>query len=130
MADNGMEQHLPAGWYEAAAGFRWTAKTAIVRMHGPAKAGEKLHVTVHYPKAFLTAPVSLAATMASGDGPAARLGEVPVTLGGDAQDLEFPVPAQFLGSSEIKVTLEVSRTILEPGGTRQLGVPVSQVAIR
>ena len=124
-----MDDHLVDGWYEPAAGVRWTAANCSLKLLGPSKPGETLHVMVHYPKAHLAQPVSVTARMRSGENLPVVLGTAVLTGRDDAQDVEFAIPEVFLGSPEVLVSLEVSRTVIEDGG-RKLGIPVSVVAIR
>jgi hypothetical protein len=120
----GMDSLLSGEWYPPDAAHRWMAKRAGIRMAGPEKAGESLHVVAVCPRDFLAdGPITLTVSV---DGQPLR----PVDIHQTAVDVSLPLPAELLGKQVVQVTLAVSRTHTPPNDGRALGIAIRVVEIR
>ena len=117
------ERDLGEGWFSSEGNQRWMGRRAEVRLSGPAKAGEKLAVAGACPYCGPATPNRL---VVSAEG--AKLGEVAIT--GTSFDVSFELPRSLEGRSEMKVLLEVDRTVTAPNDIRALGLAFGQIGLR
>ena len=126
MADPLLSNRLGPTWYPREQGFRWMPRTADVRMPGPRAAGQKLYLTaICDPLQVAKGPLEVTVTV---DG--ARLPPAQLTKGNVATTLVFELPAETVGKGEIKITVEVSRTVRVGVDPRDLGLAFGQFEIK
>jgi hypothetical protein len=120
VADPLYMSNLGGGWYPAESGFRWMAKTAVVRIARPGKPGQKLKITGYSPAVAL-AQGPLEVEFRSGE---ILIGKSRLKVRDEHFTLEFPLPAELVGtgSGTMELAIQVSRTVQVPGDTRELGL--------
>jgi hypothetical protein len=110
-------------WYSLETDHRWMPKRATLRLRGPIRAGQHLHLHGNCPEASLQAgPVSVMVTI---DGVALS----PVRISQTTFDAAFPIPDWLVRKQEIEVAIEVSRTFHPPDDPRELGLAFGEIAV-
>jgi hypothetical protein len=126
MADPLAQDRLGPGWYGLEAGFRWMPRVASVRMPGPRTAGQRLYVTAICPAAQVqNGPLQMTVTV---DG--IRLAPAQFTKGNAEATFDFALPPETAGTSEIDITVEVSRTVRVSPDVRDLGLAFGRFEIK
>jgi hypothetical protein len=117
---------LGPGWYQIEAGIRWMGRAASVRMPGPRNPGPRLYLTAICPAAQLkNGPLEAMVTV---DG--MRLAPAQFTKGNAWTTIDFALPQETVGKSEIDITVEISRTVRTGADRRDLGLAFGQFEIR
>ena len=112
-------------WYQADGNHRWMPQRASLRMAGPAAAGEKLYLRGYYPADQLrNGPVTVTVTAGG-----ALLAPMPIPAGGSFE-LAFPLPASVVGTPDMPVVIEVSRTFRVGADIRDLGLAFGEFEVR
>jgi hypothetical protein len=118
--------YLGPGWYRLESGIRWMGRVASVRMPGPRTAGRRLYLTAICPAAQVqNGPLETTLTV---DG--VRLAPTQFTKGDAWSTVDFALPPQAAGKSEIDITVEVSRTVRIGADRRDLGLAFGQFEIK
>jgi hypothetical protein len=124
LASKAMEPLLSGDWYPPEEQHRWMARHAEVRMAGPRAAGESLHVVGTFPKQWLAdAPEHFTVTV---DGRTLATKAVQ----SETPDFTFPLPAELVGKSEIRVAFDIDRTRRVAGDQRDLGIALALIEIK
>jgi len=115
---------LDPTWQPAENGFRWTLKSALVRIDGPVSGCHKLYVSGYCPAPQLARGPLLMTVYVNGAAlPAVRVDKA------DAEfNFEFPFKAAASGHYEIVV--ELDHTVTTPPDMRQLGLVFGTFEIR
>ena len=126
MSDPLAADRLGPGWYQLESGIRWMGRAASVRMPGPRTTGQRLFVTAICPTAQLKdGPLETTLTV---DG--VRLAPARFTKGNAWNTVEWALPPETAGKSEIEITVEVSRTVRIGADRRDLGLAFGQFEIK
>jgi len=114
-------------WYKLDGSHRWMPKRATLRIGGPEKPAQKLHLLFYCTDEQLKlGDVAVTVTVEHSTLPA-----VVVRSGESATfEPEFALPASLVGKSEVAITIEVSRTFRPPNDERDLGLAFGVVEIR
>jgi len=117
---------LGDGWQNLEAGYRWSKKRATLRLGGAVSADQKLYISGYSPetplrKGVVTMTVTVAGT---------RLKPARIDKPGIHFEYAFPLPPAAVGAKAVEVQIEVSPTIVEPVGGRELGLVIDRVEIR
>jgi hypothetical protein len=120
-----MADFLGPTWYPLENGYRWMPRRATIRMAGPRKPGQKLHITGYCSADQIRlGPVSIAVT--ADDKP------LPVvacqTVG--RFDFDLPLPSELSGKREMVITVEAGRTITPPAEGREIGLAFGVFEVR
>ena len=117
---------LGAGWYQVESGIRWMGRAASVRMPGPRTAAQRLFMTAICPAGQLQGgPLAVSVTV---DG--VRLGAGEFTKGNAWGTVDFALPAEAVGKSDIAIGIEVGHTVRIGLDRRDLGLAFGQFEIR
>jgi hypothetical protein len=111
-------------WYGPDENHRWMPKRATLKLGAPDSSGQKLYLHGNCSKEQLTAgALEVAVTVDGSALPADFIRE-------SSFDLEFALPAQLVGRSEMQVAIEVSRTFRPPSDARDLGLAFGVIEVR
>ena len=111
-------------WYAIDEDHRWMPKRATLRIAGPERPGQQLHIRGGTVSDLLQkGPVTLTVTIDNAALP-------PATINGKQFDLSFPLPGSLLGKPEISVTLEASRAFRSPSDPRELSLQFGLFEVR
>ncbi|HYL34564.1 MAG TPA: hypothetical protein VEV17_01480 [Bryobacteraceae bacterium] len=120
------DDQLGAGWYHLENGFRWCGPRAVVYLHGPTSAAQKLLVHGFAPESQTRlGAVHLALTVNGEKEPVQTLDRANSEF-----RLQYDLPANVVGQPKIEVTLTVDRTVRAPGDPRDLGLVFGDFSIR
>lgn len=109
------ERDLGEGWHPREGNYRWMGQRASVHLAAPAP-GDRLFVAGYCPPEQAEKGVIL--TLKAGETP---LGQIRITGANAAFEQHLDLPAGLSATTPFTVTLEVNRTLQEPGG-RTLGL--------
>jgi hypothetical protein len=121
----GSGDKLGPEWYPVENGFRWMPHQASVRLAGPDKAGEVLHLEGFAPAAVIQPGPLTLTVKALG----VTLGAVRLSKPNDRFSFDFPLPDSLVGKPRIDVVLALDRTFASPDG-RTLGLIFGVFEIR
>jgi hypothetical protein len=107
-------------WYPADGNHRWMPALATLRMGAPATAGQSLHV--HGVCTAGQLPLTVTAIV---DGRTLA----PVVVQQTEFDAAFALPDTVAGLPQLRVALQVSRTVRPPNDRRELGIALGTVEI-
>ncbi len=117
---------LDTRWFQAESGFRWMPQAASLFIHGPSSKDQTVRVSGRCAASQVArGPIRLTVSIDGRPNPA-----VEITNCDSALMLRFPVPASSVGKERIEVTFEIDRVLQEPGGSRLLGMALTEVQIR
>jgi hypothetical protein len=127
--DGGAEDfagQLGEGWHAPDSGHRWMSKRASLRLAAPKSHPAKLFLHAYCPEPQLSSgPLHLKVFVeGSSNGP------VVVNVSQSEFHAEIPIPSGLAGSGELRVTLEVDRTLSIPGDGRELGLAFGSIAVQ
>lgn len=114
-------QLLGPEWYPADGDHRWMPRNATVRMGGPGTAGQKLYI--HGTCSREQLPLTITATV---EGRALA----PVVVREAGFDTAFGLPDDVVGQRQIRISLQVSRTVQPRNDRRELGIALGTLEIR
>jgi len=126
VGDPAYASRLGPTWYPVEGDYRWMPKTATLRIGGPQKEGQILEVAGHCPAALLSNG-PLAVTFSADGVPIAH---VKIKAPDEQFDFQLPLPPALVGRPEIEIAIEVSRTALIAGDSRDLGLIFGTFRIR
>ena len=111
-------------WYPIEVNHRWMPGRATLRIGGPERVGEHLHLHGYCTEDQLhSGPVAVTVTM---DGLSLPSNPVATT----EFELNLPLPDSVVGKPEIHLMLEVSRTAHPAGDPRELGLAFGQIDVQ
>lgn len=117
---------LGPGWYKLDNGFRWMAKSAIVKIAGPSSEGEVLELSGFFPESVsANGPISMTVSADS-----VELGKGTVSQPGEHFTLRFPLPPELVGRPEIQLSVSLDHTTRVPGDERDFGLVFGQFEIK
>ena len=120
------EDALLSGWYRLEDRHRWMGRVAEVRIAGPQESGKKLILKGYCPATHVREqPLRLTVSTEG-----ISLGTVLITPDNNSFEFEFPLPESLVGRPEIKVHMEVDRTLRPPGDARDLGLSFGRVGLK
>ncbi len=112
-------------WYPLEGNHRWMPKKASLQIAGPSTAGQKLYLRGYYPPEQLRAgPLTVAVAVNGSPLPTATLAM------GDNFELSYALPDGMVGQSELRVTVEVSRTFHAAADIRDLGLVFGEFEVK
>ncbi|MCC6585956.1 MAG: hypothetical protein IT168_04485 [Bryobacterales bacterium] len=115
---------LGEGWHGPEGHFRWMTLRAVVFLKGPEKAGSVLRVEGFCPR-LPGGPVTLSATV---DGE--TCGSYVIATAEERFAAEFTLGDDLIGRDKVKITLALDHPVQKAADGRDLGMPISVVAIR
>jgi hypothetical protein len=121
----GAGDKLGPEWYPVENGFRWMPGRASVRLAGPDKIGEVLHLEGFAPAAVVRQGALTLTVRAGG----VTLGAVRLSKPDDRFSFDFPLPGDLVGKPRMDVVLSLDRTFASPDG-RTLGLIFGVFEIR
>jgi len=119
-------EQLGPEWYPMEKGFRWMAKRATVKLHGPSSPGARLYLSGFCPAAILkSGPVHV-------DVFVDHVPLAPATLSQpDTRfSLSFDLPQQLSGRAAVEVAVELDHTFMPEKDRRPLGLIFGTFEIR
>jgi len=120
------DDQIGEGWYARESGYRWMGRMAEVRLAGPPSAGMRLILNGFVPPEHTGGRPLHLTVMAAG----VKLGDVDITPSQSNFELQFPLPPELVGRPEIKVRLELDRTVRPPNDARDLGLAFGTFSVR
>jgi hypothetical protein len=109
---------LGDGRWQNEGGYRWTARRAVVRLGGPAKAGAHLEIRGYCPDNQLArGPIQLTISINGRDYPAHK-----INAANQRFRFTYPLDPSLTGRSSMEVAVTLNRTMRVPGDVRDLGV--------
>ena len=120
------EDSLGPGWYKLEDRHRWMGRSAEVRLSGPQESGKRLILQGYCPEAH-TRERPLRLTVSADE---IGLGTVLITKEKNSFEFEFPLPDGLVRRREMKVRLEVDRTLRPPGDARDLGLSFGRISLK
>ena len=112
-------------WYPVEGNHRWMPKRATLRMHAPSRTGQSLYIHGYCPEGRLRdGPLSVTVAV---DG---STHDAVLHPGENDFDLAFPLPGPVAGRTEMRVSVEVSRTYRTPSDQRDLGLVFGVFEVR
>jgi hypothetical protein len=120
------DDQIGEGWYARESGYRWMGRTAEIRIAGPPMPGMRLILNGFSPPGHGGGqPLRLAVSAAG-----IRIGEAVITPSQSNFELQFALPAELVGRAEIKVRLDLDRTVRAPKDPRELGLAFGTFSLR
>jgi hypothetical protein len=117
-------QLLGPEWYAIDTDHRWMPRSATLKMGGPERAGQHLHLRGYCTEDQLRAgPVTVTVTV---DGSALPAGNV----SSSGWELALPLPDAVVGKPEMRVAIEVNRTARPATDPRELGLAFGEIAVK
>ncbi|HLK64874.1 MAG TPA: hypothetical protein VKU19_15630 [Bryobacteraceae bacterium] len=105
-------------WYAADGNHRWMPRRATLRLGTPNAAGQKLYLEGTCPTEQLRAgPVLVTVNIDGTNSPPAQIHPTD-----GAFELSIPLPTAVIGKPEMRVEIEINRTMRLPPDTRELGL--------
>ncbi len=108
-------------WYGLDVDHRWMGKRATLRMGAPAGPGKKLYLSGYAPNDLGVVDVTVTV-----DGVALP----PQSVHPGSFEIAFPLPDAVIGKSEMRVSVEVSRTFRPGNDARDLGLSFGVFEVR
>jgi hypothetical protein len=113
-------------WYPQDGGFRWMAKRATVKLHGPRGPAEQLYLTGYCPAAALkSGPLGMQVSVDD-----ERLAAVWIRKPDAQFTFSFTLPPRLAGRPVVEVAVELERTFVAAPDPRELGVTFGVFEIR
>jgi hypothetical protein len=115
-------KQLGAGWfaYDRELTRRWMGDHAEVVLSRPGRSGQRLWLNAHYHGKEL-AMLKVSANQCV-------LGTISLTAPGDFEN-SLPLPDSLVGTGEMRVTLQLDKTVKAPGDPRKLGLGFGRIYI-
>jgi hypothetical protein len=113
-------------WHPIDGAFRWMPKRATVRLGGPQKPDQRLHVSGYCPAAL----VERGAVRMNFSVDGVNVGSVTLDRADHSFEFDFPLPAELAGRPLVTISIEVDRTLRRPDDPREMGMIFGVFAIR
>jgi hypothetical protein len=118
------QELLGPGWHPVANRARWCEQNAILRIGGPHKSGEALHLTGYVPELVVREGPQVLTVIANGQ----KLPPVTLSQANAPLSLAIPLPDSLVGLPEMSLQLQFSRVVMQRG--RQHALILRRVAVR